>query len=98
MRLCGNRIEFIQADSRQQVFLAERTNVSWPFVLVLPEDGAEPRVEEAEGMAEPAVETETVAAATVVAPMDALLRPIVRLLTGPRPEGAETVAEPMEEA
>lgn len=69
-------------------------------MLVLPEDGAEPRVdeEEAEGTAEPAVETETVAAATVVAPIDALLRPIVRLLTGPRPEGAETVAEPTEEA
>lgn len=69
-------------------------------MLVSPEDAAEPRVdeEEAEGMAEPAVETETVAAATVVAPIDALLRPIVRLLTGPRPEGAETVAEPIEEA
>lgn len=69
-------------------------------VFILPEDAAEPRVDEeaAEGMAEPAVETETVAAATVVAPMDALLRPIARLLTGPRPEGAETVAEPIEEA
>lgn len=67
---------------------------------VLPEDAAEPRVDEeaAEGMAEPAVETETVAAATVVAPIDALLRPIARLLTGPRPEAAETVAGPMEEA
>lgn len=54
--------------------------------------------EEAEGMAEAAVDTETVAAATVVTPMDALFRPIARLLTGPRLEGAETVAEPIEEA
>lgn len=69
-------------------------------MFVLPEDAAEPRVdeEEAEGMAEAAVDTETVAAATVVAPMDALFRPIARLLTGPRLEGAETVAEPIEEA
>lgn len=69
-------------------------------MYVLPEDAAEPRVDEeaAEGMAEPAAETEMVAAATVVAPIDALLRPIARLLTGPRPEGAETVAEPIEEA
>lgn len=69
-------------------------------MFVLPEDAAEPRVEEeeAEGMAEAAVDTETVAAATVVTPMDALFRPIARLLTGPRLEGAETVAEPIEEA
>lgn len=82
---------------RECVFAAE---TKYMFVFASPEDAAEPRVdeEEAEGMAEPVVETETVAAATVVAPIDALLRPIVRLLTGPRPEGAETVAEPMEEA
>lgn len=43
------------------------------------------------------VETETVAAA-VGAPIEAVLRPIARLLTGLRPEGAETVAEPTEEA
>lgn len=49
-------------------------------------------------MAEPVVGTETVAAATVGAPIDALLRPMARLLTGPRPVGAETVAEPAEEA
>lgn len=74
--------------------------IKYMFVFTSPEDAAEPRVdeEEAEGMAEPVVETETVAAATVVAPIDALLRPIARLLTGPRPEGAETVAEPMEGA
>lgn len=81
------------------MFLAEGTYFSCPFGPVLPEDGAEPRAdEEAEGTAEPAAETETVAAAAVVAPIGALLRPIVRLLTGPRPEGAETVAEPMEAA
>lgn len=44
------------------------------------------------------VETETVAAAAVGAPIEAVLRPMARLLTGPRPEGAETVAEPTEEA
>lgn len=88
---------YIQTDLRQCVFTAETKLFN---VFILPEDAAEPRVDEeaAEGMAEPAVETETVAAATVVAPMDALLRPIARLLTGPRPEGAETVAEPIEEA
>lgn len=69
-------------------------------MFVSPEDATEPRVdkEEAEGMAEAAEDTETVAAATVVAPMDALFRPIPRLLTGPRLDGAETVAEPIEEA
>lgn len=51
-----------------------------------------------EGMAEPVVDTETVAAATAGAPIEAVLRPMARLLTGPRPEGAETVAEPTEEA
>lgn len=83
----------------QCVFRAERKSF-FISMFVIPEDAAEPRVdeEEAEGMAEPAVETDTVAAATVVAPIDALLRPIARLLTGPRPEGAETVAEPIEEA
>lgn len=48
-------------------------------------------------MAEPVVETDTVAAATAGGPIEALLRPMARLLTGPRPEGAETVAEPTEE-
>lgn len=50
-----------------------------------------------EGMAEPVVDTETVAAATAGVPIEALLRPMARLLTGPRPEGADTVAEPTEE-
>lgn len=51
-------------------------------------------------MVEAAVETEAVAAAAAAAgaPMEAVLRPMARLLTGPRPEGAETVAEPTEEA
>lgn len=49
-------------------------------------------------MVEAIVETETVVAAAAGAPMEAVLRPMVRLLTGPRPEGAETVAEPTEEA
>lgn len=69
--------------------------------MCLPEDAAEPRVDEEvaeEGMAEPVVETDIVAAATAGAPMEAVLRPMARLLTGPRPEGAETVAEPTEEA
>lgn len=48
-------------------------------------------------MAEPVVETDTVAAATAGGPIEALLRPMARLLTGPRPEGAETVVEPTEE-
>lgn len=67
---------------------------------VSPEDAAEPREDEEEaeeGMAEPVVETDTVAAATAGGPIEALLRPMARLLTGPRPEGAETVAEPTEE-
>lgn len=70
-------------------------------VNVQPEDAAEPRVDEEvaeEGMAEPVVDTETVAAATAGAPIEAVLRPMARLLTGPRPEGAETVAEPTDEA
>lgn len=50
-----------------------------------------------EGMAEPAVDTDMVAAATAGAPMEELLRPMARLLTAPRPEGADTVAEPTEE-
>lgn len=50
-----------------------------------------------EGMAEPVVDTDMVAAATAGAPMEELLRPMARLLTGPRPEGADTVAEPTEE-
>lgn len=51
-------------------------------------------------MVEAAVETEAVAAAAAAtgAPIEAVLRPMARLLTGPRPEGAETVAEPTEEA
>lgn len=70
------------------------------FGGAFPEDAAELRVddEDAEdGMVEAAVETEAVAAAAG-APMEAVLRPMARLLTGPRPEGAETVAEPTEEA
>lgn len=51
-----------------------------------------------EGMVEAVEETETVAAAAAGAPMEAVLRPMARLLTGPRPEGAETVADPTEEA
>lgn len=64
-------------------------------------EAAELRVEEEaadEGMDEATVETETVAAAAVGTPMDAVLSPIAKLLTGPRPEGAETVAEPTEGA
>lgn len=70
------------------------------FGGAFPEDAAEPRVDEEEddeGMAEPVVDTETVAAATAGVPIEALLRPMARLLTGPRPEGADTVAEPTEE-
>lgn len=44
------------------------------------------------------METEIVAAAAAGAPMEAALSPMARLLTGPRPEGAETVAEPTEGA
>ena len=51
-----------------------------------------------EGMVEAVVETETVLAAAAGAPMEAVLSPMLRVLTGPRPEGAETVAEPTEEA
>lgn len=50
-----------------------------------------------DGMAEPNVDTNMVAAATAGAPMEELLRPMARLLTGPRPEGADPVAEPTEE-
>lgn len=50
-----------------------------------------------EGMAE-ATEDIEAAAAAAWTPMEAVLRPMARLLTGPRPEWAETVAEPMEEA
>lgn len=50
-----------------------------------------------EGMAEPAVDTDMVAAAMAGAPMEELLRPIARLLTGQRPEGADTAAEPTED-
>lgn len=51
-------------------------------------------------MVEAAVETEAVAAAAAAtgAPIEAVLRPMARLLTGPRLEGAETVAEPTEGA
>lgn len=45
---------------------------------------------------EATVETET-AAAAVGTPIDTVLRPMARLLTGQRPEGAETVAGPTEE-
>lgn len=50
-----------------------------------------------EGMAETTDDIEAAAAAAWT-PMEAVLRPMARLLTGPRPEGAETVAEPTEEA
>lgn len=50
-----------------------------------------------EGLVAAVVEAETVAAAATGAPMEAVLRPMARLLTGPRPEGAATVAEPTEE-
>lgn len=46
-----------------------------------------------EGMVEAVAETETPAGT----PMEAVLRPMARLLTGQRPEGAETVAGPTEE-
>lgn len=68
---------------------------------VRPEDAAELREDEEvaeEGMAETAVETEAVAAAAAGEPMEAELSPMVRLLTGPRPEGADTVEGPTEEA
>lgn len=51
-----------------------------------------------EGMVETVAEIEMGATAAGGAPMEALLRPMARVLTGPRPEGAETVAEPTEEA
>lgn len=51
-----------------------------------------------EGMTEAVVEIDTVLAAAAGTPMLAVLRPIARLLTALRPEGAETVAEPTEEA
>lgn len=38
-----------------------------------------------------------VATATAGTPMEELFRPIARLLTGPRPEGADAVAAPTEE-
>lgn len=38
------------------------------------------------------------AAAAAGTHMEAALRPMARLLTGPRPEWAKTVAEPTEEA
>lgn len=70
------------------------------FGGAFPEDAAEPRVDEevAEGGMEAVVETDMVAAAEAGAHMEAVLRPMARLLTGPRPEGAETVAEPTVEA
>lgn len=71
------------------------------FGGAFPEDAAELRVEDddaEEGMAEDIVETETVEGAADGAPMEATLSPMVRLLTGPRPEGAETVAGPTEAA
>lgn len=66
------------------------------FGGAFPEDAAALRVDDEvteEGMVEAAVEAETVAAVGG-APMEAVLRPIARLVTGPRPEVAETVAEP----
>ena len=46
-------------------------------------------------MAKAAEDTEAATAAGT--PMEAVLTPMARLLAGPRPEGAETVAEPPEE-
>lgn len=69
------------------------------FGGAFPEDAAELREDEEvaeEGMA--VEETEAAAIAAAGAPMEAVLRPMARLLTGPRPEGAETVADPTEEA
>lgn len=51
-----------------------------------------------EGTVDDVVETEIEAGAAVGAPMEAALRPIARLLTGPWAEGVETVAGPTEEA
>lgn len=51
-----------------------------------------------EGMVEDIVETETVVGAPAGGPMEAALRPIAKLLTGPRPDEAETVAGPTDEA
>lgn len=71
------------------------------FGGAFPEDAAELRVDAEvadEGMVDAVEETETGAAAAAGAPMEAVLRPMARLLTGPKPEGAETVAEPTEEA
>ena len=68
-------------------------------VSVSPEDAAELREDEEvaeEGMA--AEDAEAAAIAAAGAPMETALRPMARLLTGPRPEGAKTVAEPTEEA
>lgn len=71
------------------------------FGGAFPEDAAELRVDAEvadEGMVDAVEETETGAAAAAGAPMETVLRPMARLLTGPKPEGAETVAEPTEEA
>lgn len=67
---------------------------AFPETAELREDVAE------EGMAKAAEASEAAAAAAAAAGthMEAVLRPMARLLTGPRPEGAETVAEPREEA
>lgn len=67
---------------------------------VSPEDAAELRVEEdvtEEGMLDDAVETKTEAGTAAGTPMEAAPSPMAKPLTGPRPEGAETVAGPTEE-
>lgn len=51
-----------------------------------------------EGMAEADTAVAIEAEAMAGGPMDAVLRPMARLLTGPRPEGANTVDEPTVEA
>lgn len=69
------------------------------WLAAQPEEAAELRVEEVaeEGTIEDAVETMMEAGAAVCAPMEAALTPMARLLTGPWPEGVETVAGPNEE-
>lgn len=68
---------------------------------VQPEDAAAIRVEEdvAEGgMVEDVVETDAAAGTTDGATIEGAFRPMVRLATGPWPEGVETVTGPTEGA
>lgn len=70
------------------------------FGGAFPEEAAELRVEEVaeEGTVDDVAETEIEAGAADCAPREAALRPIAKVLTGPWPEGVETVAGPTEEA